>query len=168
MTEYAQAAEAIIEKCYSDECSKDECFEEAWEELMTQYNAVLPSVGGMVAGLISRAILHWTFSKCENANDHLISMCMDLIGNPTSEMGHEMLRLASYPEIQEAKSSKDFLQNLEDGSCSQEFMDYYNKYLKQFGCRGIREIDAATPRTSENQSGLHRDRHGFSTSQLKS
>lgn len=93
----------------------------------------------------------------DDASDQLINLCMDLAGNPTSEMGHLMLKLASYPEVQDTKSSEEFVQKLkEEGSFSKQFMDDYNNYLKRFGCRGIREIDAATPRTHENQAGLFR------------
>jgi len=155
MTEYIDSSNAIIEKCYNDKCLKDESFGEAYEQLMTEYNAAIPAVGGITAGLISRAWLHnWIFAKCEEANDYLINMCMDLKGNPTSEMGHFMVRLAAYPEIQETDTGEAFVQKLEGGSFSKEFTDDYNTYLKKFGCRGIREIDAATPRTHENPAGL--------------
>ena len=39
-------------------------------------------------------------------------------------------------------------------SCSEEFMAEYSTYLQRFGCRGIKEIDAATPRTRDNQAEL--------------
>ena len=60
-------------------------------------------------------------------------MCMDLNGNPTSEMGHLMVRLASFPEIQETDSKEDFLQKLKDDDFSTEFMNAYNDYIKRFG-----------------------------------
>ena len=94
------------------------------------------------------------FRKCEGAEDHLIHMCMDLSGNPTSEMGHMMVKLASFPEIQEAESREEFAQKLEDSKFSGVFLDLYNEYIKRFGCRGMREIDVATPRTYENQAQL--------------
>ena len=82
-------------------------------------------------------------------------MCMDLTGNPTSEMGHMMVKLASFPEIQEMETSEEFVQKLEDGKAfSDDFLELYNEYIKRFGCRGMREIDVATPRTYENQAQL--------------
>ena len=81
-------------------------------------------------------------------------MCMELKGNP--EMGLLMVKLASWPEIQSTESSEEFLRKLEDQSYSKEFMGEYESYLKHFGCRGIREIDVATPRTREDQGGLFR------------
>ena len=155
MSEYIEASNAIIEDCYNDECSTGELFEEAYEHLMTRYNEILPALGGISAALISRYILHRMFAGREDANDHLINLMMDLTGNPTSEMGHHLLRLASYPEFQETKTSNVFLQKIENGSYSQEFVADYKEFLKCFGCRGIREIDAATPRTHESIVGLY-------------
>ena len=65
-----------------------------------------------------------------------------------------MVRLASYLEVQETSTSNNFLRKLKGGSFSQEFMTDYKECLTKFGCRGIREIDAATPRTHKNQAGL--------------
>ena len=155
MNEYIEGTDRIIDRCHSDECSKDELFADAYEELMADFEEVMPSVGGLMSGLISRGRLHRMFRKCEGAEDYLISMCMDLKGNPTSEMGHMMVKLAGFAEIQETKSSEEFLKKLEDGkSLSSNFMDLYKNYLKRFGCRGMREIDVATPRTYENQATL--------------
>ena len=155
MDEYIQGTNLIIDRCHADQCATDELFAVAYEELMADFEEVMPSVGGLMSGLISRGRLHRMFRNCEGAEDHLISMCMDLTGNPTSEMGHMMVRLAGYPEIQDTKSSEQFLQKLENGSSfSSEFMKLYNDYLKRFGCRGMREIDVATPRTYEDQATL--------------
>lgn len=155
MNEYIEGTNRIIDRCHADECSTDEMFAAAYEELMADFEEVMLSVGGILSGLVSRGRLHRMFRNCEGAEDHLISMCMDLTGNPTSEMGHMMVRLAGHPEIQETESSEQFLEKLENGSSfSPEFMKLYNDYLKRFGCRGIREIDVATPRTYENQATL--------------
>lgn len=155
MDEYIEGTNLIIDRCHADKCSTDELFAVAYEDLMVDFEEVMPSVGGIMSGLISRGRLHRMFRNCEGAEDHLISMCMDLTGNPTSEMGHMMVRLAGYPEIQDTESSEQFLKKLENGSSfSSEFMELYNNYLKRFGCRGMREIDVATPRTYENQVTL--------------
>ena len=154
MAEYIEGTQAIIDKCYNDDCSKDESFADAYESLMEDFQEVVPSIGAITSGLISRARLHWLFSKREDAKDHLINMCMDLNGNPTSEMGHLMVKLASFPEIQDTDSKEQFLQNLKDTALSMEFMSAYNDYIKRFGVRGMREIDVATPRTYENQGVL--------------
>jgi len=155
MAGYIEGTQAIIDKCYSDDCPKDEPFADTYVALLDDYVEVTPSImGAVLSGMISRWRLHRLFSKCEGANDYLISMCMDLNGNPTSEMGHLMVKLASFPEIQGTDSKEEFLQKLNKDAFSTEFMNAYNDYIKRFGVRGMREIDAATPRTYENQGGL--------------
>ena len=154
MKDYIEGSNAIIDKCYTDECSKDELFGEAFYGLVSQYGEIMYGLGGLTAGLVSKWVLHRMFSKREDAYDHLINLCMDLNGNPTSEMGHLMVQLASNPEFQSSSTGEDFLRKMKDGTFSQEFVSSYNMYLKKFGCRGIREIDAATPRTHENQTRL--------------
>lgn len=153
MDEYIKGTNLIIDRCHSDKCSTDQLFVDAYEELMSDFEEVIPAVGGIVSGLISRVRLHRLFRKCKGAEDHLISLCMDLTGNPTSEMGHMMVKLAGFPEIQETKSSEEFLEKVEGSKAvSSEFIDLYKEYLKRFGCRGMREIDVATPRMYENQA----------------
>ena len=155
MDEYIEGTNLIIDRCYADGFSTDELFATAYEELMADFEEVMPFIGGIASGLISRFRLHRMFRNCEGAEDHLISMCMDLTGNPTSEMGHMMVKLAAFPEIQETNSSEEFLEKLASGSAfSSDFIELYQTYLKRFGCRGMREIDVATPRTYENQAAL--------------
>ncbi len=61
-----------------------------------------------------------------------------------------MLKLASYPEFIATSSAQEFEAKLIAGDYSDEFTHTYNDYIKQFGCRGVKEIDIATPRMSEN------------------
>lgn len=154
MTKYVKDADAIIEHCHSHQYPIDKPFSEVYDELTTTYEEIVPQVGGLISGLISKALLHRMFKNVEGAEDNLINLSMDLNGNPTSEMGHLMLRLASFPEIQGTRTSDDFLKKLEEGTFSQEFASLYTEYLKRFGCRGVREIDVATPRTYEKQDEL--------------
>ena len=90
-----------------------------------------------------------TTSKEKGTDDLLVSLCMDLKGNPTSEMGHAMVRLAGRPEIMDTPTPDEFCRKLSQGGFSEEFMSLYEDFMKRYGCRGMREIDFATPRTSE-------------------
>ena len=113
------------------------------------------SMARIIAGYWSRYRLQKLFQGQEGADDLLISLCMDLKGNPTSEMSHAMLRLASMPEIQNTESSKEFFLKLqEEGVFSIEFVKLYNDFMKRYGCRGMKEIDVASPRTTENPAEL--------------
>jgi len=154
MQQYVKDTNALLEHCHSHRYPDDKAFVEVYDELTKTYEAVVPQVGGLISGLISKALLHRMFRNCEGTEDNLINLSMDLNGNPTSEMGHLMVRLASCPEIQETRTSDEFLKKLKEGSFSQEFTSIYSDYLKRFGCRGAREIDVATPRMSEKQDEL--------------
>ena len=150
LSDYIDGANALSARCRSDVGSNEALFGEVFESLSLELAGILPMVAGMASGLLSRARLHKMFLRYD-AEDLLINLCMDLNGNPTSEMGHLMVRLASYPEVQNTDSGEEFVQKLKDDSFSTEFVQDYNRYLKEFGCRGMREIDVATPRQYEKQ-----------------
>lgn len=154
MKQYVKDTNALLEHCHGHRYPDDKPMVEVFEELAKTYKEVVPQVGGLVSGMISKALLHRMFRNCEGTEDNLINLSMDLNGNPTSEMGHFMVKLASRPEIQETGTSEEFLKKLSEGSFSDEFISLYSDYLKRFGCRGAREIDVATPRMYEKQDEL--------------
>ena len=86
--------------------------------------------------------------------DLLISLCMDLMGNPMSKMGHMMVCLVGYPKIQGTASGEEFMQKLKGGTFLEEFTKEYDEYLEQFGCHGMREINAGTLWSYEKQGGI--------------
>mmetsp|Transcript_23724 Transcript_23724/g.37216 ORF Transcript_23724/g.37216 Transcript_23724/m.37216 type:complete len:902 (-) Transcript_23724:202-2907(-) len=154
MKQYVEDTNAMLEHCHIHRYPDDKPMVEVYDELTKTYEEVVPQVGGIVSGLISKALLHRMFRNCEGSEDNLINLSMDLNGNPTSEMGHFMVQLASRREIQETETSEQFLKKLSEGSFSDEFTSLYSDYLKRFGCRGTREIDVATPRMYEKQDEL--------------
>ena len=89
-----------------------------------------------------------------NTEDLLVSLCMDLEGNPTSEMGHAMVKLAGRPEILDTETAEEFCKRIAEGSFSEEFMNLYNDFVTRYGSRGMKEIDIASPRTSEQPGDL--------------
>ena len=118
---------------------------------------------GMMSSLGSLSMVIWAKyrlekmfenSKEKGTDDLLISLYMDLKGNPTSEMGHAMVRLAGRPEITETQTAESFCQKISEGSFSEEFMGIYEEFMKRYGCRGMKEIDIASPRTSEEPGVL--------------
>jgi len=153
MDDYVQRSEEVIKICHDDTYMQDASFGSVVESIMKKFDELLPLVGAVMSGMISRWRLDRMFHGCEGAKDLLISLCMDLDGNPTSEMGHAMVRLASFPEIQKTESGDDFVRKLnEEGSFSSEFLSAYGDFMHRFGCRGMKEIDIATPRTYEKET----------------
>jgi phosphoenolpyruvate synthase/pyruvate phosphate dikinase len=88
--------------------------------------------------------------KGHNVDDLLVKLQMNLPGNPTSKMGHDLYALAKFPEIQKCKSAKEFARKIKTEKFSAKFMDAFNQYMKEFGFRCIREIDLGTPRPYED------------------
>lgn len=86
----------------------------------------------------------------KDIEDDILALNMDLKGNPTSEMGHKQIELASYPEFISVNSFEEFSYKLNNNGFSKEFIKKYNNYMKRYGCRGIGEIDIASIRTHEN------------------
>ena len=150
---YQQYSQELFNDCQDDEYLKDSSFGDTVRETMNRFEGLIPRIGAIMTPLISRWRVHKMFEG-RDAENLLISLCMDMGGNPTSEMGHLMVHLASYPEIQDTDTSKEFTKKLNEKAYSEEFMTAYNEYMKKFGCRGMKEIDAATPRTYERQENL--------------
>ncbi|GKZ00934.1 hypothetical protein MPSEU_001044900 [Mayamaea pseudoterrestris] len=84
----------------------------------------------------------------------LVALDMDLNGNPTSEMGHAMLDIASFTEVQDCPSGQALVEKLEKNEVSPEVSAAVTSFVAKFGCRGMREIDIATPRSSEDLAAL--------------
>ena len=68
--------------------------------------------------------------RCITAQDLIGTLDMDLDGNPTSEMGHAMLRLFSFAEVRDTPSSGAFMQKLRENSFSDEFQGAYDDLWK--------------------------------------
>jgi rifampicin phosphotransferase len=158
MIAYDRASEAFFALCHDDDYMRDETLDKVLLSFLNKYrNEIASNIGGLMLALFSSWRLDRIFSQVKDAEDLLVSLTMDLPTNPTSAMGHAMVSLASYPEIQQTKTGEEFVQKLKetDGSgFSDEFMTLYNDYTKRYGRRGIKEIDVATPRTSEREADL--------------
>jgi len=113
-------------------------------------------LGIMATVLWSKSRLATMFKDCKEkgTDDLLVSLYMDLKGNPTSEMGHAMVGLAVRPEIAETKTAEEFRRKIDEEIYSEEFMGLYKDFMMRYGCRGMKEIDMATPRTSEDPGVL--------------
>ncbi|MFZ1769398.1 MAG: PEP/pyruvate-binding domain-containing protein [Caldilinea sp.] len=103
----------------------------------------------MLPAVVGQARMSRLF-KGDDVDDLLVSLNIDLNGNPTSEMGHLMFDLAKYPEVQDTATGEEFATKLANKQFSPEFQTAFDHYMDRFGCRGIREIDIATERAHEN------------------
>lgn len=124
-------------------------YNELIDEALSHFGKMMKSVGMLMVGMISLSQVKKLF-KGEDVEDLVITLGMDLPGNPTSAMGHEMYKLACYDEIKATKSGKEFAERIQKGNYSKAFMKDFEAYMSLYGVRGFKEIDVAAPRAYED------------------
>ena len=130
--------------------SQDMPIDELVEKLLARFQNQIGTVSAILApSLFARWRIGRMFAN-DDADDLVVALEMDLRGNPTSEMGHAMYQLASFPEIQATHTGVEFEQKVNGSAYSAELSAKLDAYFDRFGCRGIKEIDVATPRVYEN------------------
>ena len=125
-------------------------YDEMQEALLVLFQNQLQSLGAIAAPVLARTRLARLFGDDAEARDLLVSLEMDLPGNPTAEMGRRMFELASFEELQDTEDGHAFAEKIGARAYSDAFMTAYDAYMERFGCRGIKEIDIATARAYEN------------------
>ena len=125
-------------------------YDEMQEALLVLFQNQLQSLGAIAAPVLARSRLARLFGDDAEARDLLVSLEMDLPGNPTAEMGRRMFELASFEELQDTEDGHAFAEKIGARAYSDAFMTAYDAYMERFGCRGIKEIDIATTRAYEN------------------
>jgi pyruvate,water dikinase len=109
----------------------------------------------ILAGQFAERRIRGLFKQdAAQAADHLINLGIALPGNKTAKMGEAMYDLATSAEIGRYDSAGTFLTDLNAGRLSPEFSAAWAKYMSEFGMRCPTEIDAATPRPSEQPALL--------------
>jgi len=154
---YLERANSIFQKFApggTEDMRGDITFRQAVDVAMAAFQELVPQFGGMLLGFYATWKLENLFKGDKKSQDMLVALHMDLDGNPTSEMGHAMLRLASFSDIKETTDRGDFVQKLNDKVFSDEFLAAYKEFIDKFGCRTVREIDIATPRSSDDPGAL--------------
>jgi pyruvate,water dikinase len=69
--------------------------------------------------------------------------------NVTIEMGLLLYELSQFPDVQETATADEFIQKLNQGQLSPEFMQKWGQFIERHGHRYPKEIDVATPRYRE-------------------
>jgi len=85
----------------------------------------------------------------ETVQEHLRSIEQSFPNNVTIEMGLLLYELSQFPDIQQIESSQEFVQKLKSDQLSAEFMQKWQTFVKDYGFRGPKELDVATPRYYE-------------------
>ena len=146
---YNRSADEIMRK--ADALSAHGDIIETTHRAMTDIGAIMNTTGMIVVGMMNMRKLRKMF-KGQDVEADITNLSINLDGNVTSEMGHQMFRLASYDDFKNTTSAEEFAANVNNNAYSEAFMNDYNDYLKRFGIRGFMEIDVATQRTWEDES----------------
>ncbi|WP_066499475.1 PEP/pyruvate-binding domain-containing protein [Abyssisolibacter fermentans] len=129
-------------------------FSEIVDFTMKDLETIMNVAGLMLTGMAAFASIKKMF-KGKDVEKLVTALGMDLDGNPTSQMGHLLFKLASYDEFQLTKSVDEFMTKIKERSYSKEFMNDYVEYLARFGARGFMEIDVASKRVYEDPTLLY-------------
>lgn len=148
LNNYKKNNEEIYRYC-KKELTCDKYFDELVDEGLGAFAKMVKSALALIAAMYANLRLTKMF-KNKNADDLLIALSMDLPGNPTSEMGYHMLKLAAYEEIQNTTSKEEFLQKLNEKQYSEAFLNDFEDYMEKFGARCFKEVDIAAPRPYEH------------------
>lgn len=137
----------------SKSLSKNNPFNETVKNGIDGISKVIFSSGMVMAGVIASNKLKKMF-KNYDVDVELSALSMSLAGNPTSEMGHLMNKMASMQEFVDSDESVEFVYKVSNDKYSQEFMDAFNDFMANHRYRTFREIDIASPRAHEDLNEL--------------
>ena len=107
------------------------------------------------AAEMARMKIRGMFKKdSPEVRDRVAGLDRALPHNITIEMGLDMVKLAHFPEISACESEKTFVESLQAGTFSTEFIQAWKQFVTQYGMRCPMEMDPATPRPSERPEQL--------------
>ncbi|UUV19864.1 PEP-utilizing enzyme [Fusobacteria bacterium ZRK30] len=146
--EYLEKGEEVYQYAIT-KVKNDRSFDVVIDEAFKEFEGLIKPAYIIMLGISGYSKIKKMF-KGMGLDDEIVSLSMDLQGNPTSKMGREMLRLASFDEVQKVSNGKEFAEKLSRNEFSKEFMVVYEEYIHRYGARGFKEIDIAAPRSYEN------------------
>jgi pyruvate,water dikinase len=85
----------------------------------------------------------------EAVQAHLRTIEQSFPNNVTIEMGLLLYELSQFPEVQQIGTAQEFVQKLAANQLSSEFMQKWGMFMGDYGFRGPKELDIATPRYYE-------------------
>ena len=85
----------------------------------------------------------------ESVQEHLQSIEQSFPNNVTIEMGLLLYELSQFPDIRQIGTAQEFVQKLDANQLSPEFMQKWRLFMDDYGFRGPKELDIATPRYYE-------------------
>ncbi|MCK8061059.1 MULTISPECIES: PEP/pyruvate-binding domain-containing protein [unclassified Fusibacter] len=137
-----------------DQLTGEGDFSKLSKDVLTLMNEVMGTAPVIIAGMISNAKMSKIF-KGDDVAKELAAMNMDLDGNPTSEMGHLLLAMASDDAFREISSRSAFIERSDKRDFSDSFLKLFDEFMDKFSARGFNEIDIAAKRIYEDLGMLY-------------
>jgi pyruvate,water dikinase len=104
----------------------------------------------LMASEAARSKLKKIFKKEPDAvQAHLRSIEQSFPNNVTIEMGLLLYELSQFPDVQQTGTAQEFVQKLAANKLSPDFMQKWHLFMDDYGFRGPKELDIATPRYYE-------------------
>ena len=85
----------------------------------------------------------------ESVQEHFRNIEKSFPNNVTIEMGLVLHDLSQFTDVQQTTTPEEFVRRLEANQLSPEFMEKWRLFADDYGFRGPKEIDVATPRYYE-------------------
>ncbi|QOR35239.1 hypothetical protein IMX26_17570 [Clostridium sp. 'deep sea'] len=145
--DYNEIADDIINRAKN--LKKEDSFKYNASQISQLLMETMGTISAMFAGMLAQSSIKKMF-KGEDIEKEIIALAMDLEGNPTSAMGHLLVKMASYEEFQNTASRQEFIKKCKDRNYSKEFMADYNEFMDKYAVRGMKEIDIASLRIYED------------------
>jgi len=123
-------------------------------EFMALFKAGFPTL------VITALTTAWFDRAFRGADQETVSLLADLEKalphNLTTEMGLALQRLSTFPEISESEAWEELRARLDSGACSPDFLTAWAEFLREYGARCPKELDAGTARYAERPEALYR------------
>lgn len=150
--DYEKMANQLIENAKS--LNKEDDFAKNVDFILNNISTIITTISAMLAGMLSQYSIKTMF-KNDNVDNEIVALAMNLKGNPTSEMGNLLFKMASSKDFKNISSRDVFIKSAEERSFSEMFLKDYDEFMDKYAVRGFMEIDVATKRVYEDLGLLY-------------
>ncbi len=138
-----------------DEVDQSQTFDKIVEDFMDHIEFLMSDMTPPIfAGMFAQQSIKKMF-KGDDVDSDITALNMNLDGNPTSEMGVLLFKIAGMDEFKATLSRDEFIQSVAHRKYSGIMMKMIDDYVSLYGARGFKEIDVASKRVSEDMGILY-------------
>ncbi len=159
LSDHRKVVKAYLEQCdnliaNAKAMTKEENFDENAKQSLASVSSLMSTASVIFSGLYGQKQLKKLFKGSEVEED-VVTLGMDLDGNPSSEMGHLLFNLASRVEFKSIQSREEFINKANNRKFNDNFLVLYDEFMEKYAVRGFFEIDVASKRIYEDVGMLY-------------